>query len=416
MVVLAFVVPLALVVRGVAKDRAEHAAELEARSLAAVLAGSRDPAVLRPIVESTDAGSPRPATVFLPDGTVLGDQTPAGAELAQAQAGQALTAPVGGGDEAVLVPVQSAEGTAVARVIVPEDQLQQGVARAWWILAALSVALIAMAVLLADRLARALVRAVDRLQDTARRLREGERDARADVADPPELAEVAVELNRLADVIDDLLAAERESVADLSHRLRTPLTALRLDVEGLPDDADRARLLGEVEALELAVDRQIRVAREGRSNGDSSTVDVSSALRDRMAFWSVLAADQHRELTVDVPDAPALVHSSRDDLAAAVDALVGNVFAHTPAGTALRVSVAGDDDGVTVLVADDGAGLADDRATERGRSGRGSTGLGLDIARQVAEASGGSLHLESAPGEGTRVWLRLGAAVSRPAR
>ena len=111
MVVLAFVVPLALVVRNVAKDRAEHAAELEARSLAAVLAGSRDPAVLRPIIDSTDAGSPRPATVFLPDGTVLGDQTPAGAELAQAQAGQALTAPVGGGDEAVLVPVQSPEGT-----------------------------------------------------------------------------------------------------------------------------------------------------------------------------------------------------------------------------------------------------------------------------------------------------------------
>ena len=107
MVVLAFCLPLALVVRMVAHDRAVHAAELESRSLAAVLTGTRDPAVLTPIVGEANIGSPRPATVFLPDGTIVGDQTPGGSALERAMTGQAFTTSAHGG-EAVFVPAEAA--------------------------------------------------------------------------------------------------------------------------------------------------------------------------------------------------------------------------------------------------------------------------------------------------------------------
>jgi signal transduction histidine kinase len=108
---------------------------------------------------------------------------------------------------------------------------------------------------------------------------------------------------------------------------------------------------------------------------------------------------------------PLPVRVAASDLGAAVDALLGNVFAHTPEGTAFRVAVrpraAG---GAEVRVSDAGPGMPD-TAVERGRSGGGSTGLGLDIARRTAESSGGILRL-SASDDGSTVVLELGAPAS----
>ena len=116
---------------------------------------------------------------------------------------------------------------------------------------------------------------------------------------------------------------------------------------------------------------------------------------------------------------PVIVATARDDddsvvraldagdLGAAVDALLGNVFAHTPEGTAVTVSVRRRlQGGAVVTVTDAGPGMPG-AAVERGRSGDGSTGLGLDIARRTAEASGGGLRIESSPG-GTAVSVELG--------
>ena len=96
-----------------------------------------------------------------------------------------------------------------------------------------------------------------------------------------------------------------------------------------------------------------------------------------------------------------------DDLAAALDALLGNVFAHTPEGTSFGVAVRpGAGGGAEVSVSDAGPGTQA-TAVERGRSGAGSTGLGLDIARRTAESSGGSLRIETSAA-GTSVILDLG--------
>jgi signal transduction histidine kinase len=96
----------------------------------------------------------------------------------------------------------------------------------------------------------------------------------------------------------------------------------------------------------------------------------------------------------------------RDELILAIDALLGNVFAHTPEGTAVRVAVS--EHGL--VVEDAGPGIRDpDSAVRRGVSGAGSTGLGLDIARRVARSAGGRLDIGTSPLGGARVALVLDA-------
>ncbi|MGW0806806.1 sensor histidine kinase [Nonomuraea sp. NPDC002799] len=134
-----------------------------------------------------------------------------------------------------------------------------------------------------------------------------------------------------------LLAAERESVADLSHRLRTPLTGLRLDAESLLDAEEAARLQTRVDALQRAVSAVITEARQ--RSADRGTCDAAMVVRERVRFWSVLAEDQGREVSLSLPSAPLPVAVEAEDLAACVDALLGNVFAHTPEGIAMSVSL-----------------------------------------------------------------------------
>src|SRR6185503_12296595 len=112
-----------------------------------------------------------------------------------------------------------------------------------------------------------------------------------------------------------------------------------------------------------------------------------------------------RDMVVTIDDAPCPIASTPEALEAAIDALVGNVFAHTPEGTAFRVALqrATDECPPTLIVEDEGIGFADIELIERGASGAGSTGLGLDIARCTTEATGGSLVLKTATGGGTRV-------------
>jgi signal transduction histidine kinase len=216
-------------------------------------------------------------------------------------------------------------------------------------------------------------------------------------------------VNRLATRIGELLAHERESVADLSHRLRTPVTALRLDADALPAGPDRERLVADVDELDRQVDALIREARRPEREGVRARCDARAVAEERVEFWRPLAEDQERVVTVDLVPGPCPVRAAQTDLEAALDALIGNVLSHTPDGTGLTVRLsAAPDGGAVLVVADEGPGFPDLSVLHRGRSGAGSTGLGLDIARRTAEATGGSLELGRAPGGGGQVVLHLG--------
>src|SRR5690606_18759385 len=302
----------------------------------------------------------------------------------------------------VLVAVQSPEGTVVVRSYVSGGELLRGVREAWAALLVLGLALVVLGIVLADRLARAVTGPIGGLARVSHRLAGGDLEARAEPGGPPEVRAVALALNHLADRIGDLLAAERESVADLSHRLRTPLTGLRLDAESLRDPEEAARVGARVDALERAVSSVISDARR-RSAGRESC-GATAVGRERVRFWSVLAEDQGREVTVELPDGELPVAAGAESLAAGLDALLGNVFAHTPEGASFSVRLAPHPSGAVLVVSDTGPGF-DPALLARGTSGGGSTGLGLDIARRLAESTGGGMTVSS--GGGARVELTL---------
>jgi signal transduction histidine kinase len=161
------------------------------------------------------------------------------------------------------------------------------------------------------------------------------------------------------------------------------------------------------------VDEVITEARRPVREGLGAGTDATATVAERVRFWSVLAEEERRAVSVHLPDAELPVRVATPDLAAAVDALLGNVFAHTPEGTGFRVVVRrSSTGGAEIVVADEGPGLPDGTAAlARGNSGRGSTGLGLDIARRTAEASGGSFRVGTSPA-GTAVTLELGPAAT----
>ncbi|CAN5179389.1 HAMP domain-containing sensor histidine kinase [soil metagenome] len=416
MIVLAFCIPLGRLIRVVAADRALDAAQLESRSLAgAISALPGQTATVAQLVEQANAGSSRPITVYLPDGTVIGSQVPAGSEVELARQGRSFTAAGPEGDRDVLVGIvgPDPETATVVRVRVAASLLNSGVERAWAIMAAVGSLVVVVAVGLADRLAMSVVRPMGELFSVTRRLQRGEMEARVVPAGPPEVAEVGIAVNGLADRIGDLLAAEREKAADLSHQLRTPLSVLRLDAEGLVSVDDRLRIARDVDRLDHVVTQVIQQSRDSSRHqgaGDRrGTCDLGAVVRRRMAFWSILASGQGRQWTMDVPELPQPVGVSEGELQVCLDALLNNVLAHTPGGASFSVEVvAGSGRDWVLIVQDSGPGLPGGVLPKRGASGGTGTGLGLDIVRRTAEASGGRLSARRSPAGGARFEVCFG--------
>lgn len=416
LVLVSFLVPLALVLRTLAADRAVSAATAEAQSMAPLVT-TLATASLRLTVDQVNAETSTPLTVFLPSGAEIGQPAPVSAAVRLARNGRSFSAEAPGGEQ-ILVAVEGlASGTAVIRAFVPDPVLRHGVTRAWLLLGGVGLLLLVLSVLVADQLARSLIRPLVAVARVADLLAAGDLAARAAVAGPPEVRRAGTGLNRLAARIGELLAHERETVADLSHRLRTPLTALRIDAESLRDPAERERLVIDVSAVERTVSEIIREARRpGQAGGGASvTCDASRVIAERSAFWRPLAEDQDRRMAVEVASGPMPLLVSADDLATCVDALLGNVFAHTPEGAAFAVRLsrrAGG--GAWLVVSDDGPGFGAADPTTRGQSSGGSTGLGLDIARRIAEASGGTLIIGRSASGGGSVTLGLGSPAGPP--
>ena len=415
-IVIAFVVPLGLAVQVLAANRPVSAAEQTAQSVATVFALTDDPQVTADAVAAAQGQSEAALTVFLRDGQAMGAGGERTADIDRAFGGVSFAADIGD-ERHIFVPATRADGTvAVVRAAVPRSALQQGVQRSWLLLLLLGLGLVVVAVAIADWLGRSVVRPARALASTARSVADGDLEARVTPAGPPEIADVGGALNGLAGRIAGLLATEREMVADLSHRLRTPLTALRLDAESVRDPEERERLRNDVDAVEATVTELIREARRPSQARPAQAIDLVPIVRERAAYWGALADDQQRQwdLAVDTDAAPARLRPQ--DAEALLDVLLDNVFSHTPEATPYWIRLEHD----RLIVEDAGSGISAAPAAERGHSAGGSTGLGLDIARQTAERAGGALVIGRRDPTGARVEVLFSAptdgAVLHPVR
>ena len=427
-VVVSFVIPLCLLVRNLAEDRGMLVAEQEARNVALLVASfGGDAERLNELIISVNSRGVVTTGVKMPRGRTFGSW-PESADDAYAAQARAEGSAVEGIDDAgghVVLPVllsgdEQGEAFALVRTDVAPEVLRQGVVRAWASIIGLGLALLALAWLIAYRLGRRVSAPLLRVAGVAHQLREGDLSARAEVTGTEEIEELAGALNGLAERTRELLADERAAVGDLSHRLRTPVTALRLDAEAVSDEELASRLQQHIATLQVTIDQIVTEARRPVRSDLRATCDPIATVRERTDFWRVLAEDQGRPIHVALPEVPVLVRAAADELADVVDVLIDNVFAYTPERTPLEVAIdirSADEGGIAaedrrwivLSVSDEGPGFASGAPTDR----PGSTGLGLDIARRFAEGTGGRLRISSTyPGQdppGTTIQIFLPA-------
>jgi signal transduction histidine kinase len=398
---------LALLVDQLAEERAMALAEQRAAAVAAVLLVTTE----KPSVEKAIGSIGGTQTDRI---AVHGLAQPIGSGRATAeQISVPGVVPVSGG-VVRLLDVQVGQGrTAVVEVFVPEEELTRGVGRAWWTLTLVGLLLLVVALVAGDRLMARTVRSARTLAAAARNIGRGGLGARVPADGPRELAEAVLAFNTMANEVSAQLTAERELFADRSHRLRTPLTALRLEAERLRTQTGAHRLAQAVEAMEREVDYVIQTSRRPAQTiaPELPQCDAGEVIRERMLFWAAVADDQGRPFQVLGAERTAPVPLPRSELVAAVDALLGNVFRYTPQGTPFEVAVSRRDGYVSVRVDDAGSGITHpDRAMRRGSSERGSTGLGLDIVRRAAVAGMGGVDIDRSRLGGTSIVVLLADA------
>lgn len=319
----------------------------------------------------------------------------------------------------VAVPIASgARLLGAVRVSFPTSTVDRRVTRYWLILVGVGGIALVVAAAIGWVVARWVSRPLRRLEAT---VEEAGRDLSIRAPEdrgPPEVRAVGTAFNDMIGKLDELVGAQEAFVADASHQLRTPLTALELRLENLERDVSpegRAGLegaLAEVERLARLVDGLLMLARADRSAIAPAPVDVARVVRDRVDAWAPLAAEQGVALEAAAPDTLG-ARASDGSLEQILDNLIANAVEVCPPDTSIMVSARATAGAVVVSVVDRGPGMSDDERTHAfdrfwraGAPGEGF-GLGLAIVRRLARADGGDVELLPVPGGGLEARVRL---------
>jgi signal transduction histidine kinase len=329
------------------------------------------------------------------------------------------------------VPVISDQGQPAGVVLlgVPAVSTEDRIHDIWLALAGFGVGLVALTALVGVLLARSLTRPLGRLGNTVRDFAGGHHDVRARGDDgPPEIRSLARQFNDMAGRMTELLEAQSRFVADASHQLRSPLTALRLRLENLEADSVGPSAEGiaaagrEVQRLSRIVDGLLTLSRAGGEGPQRHAVDTGEVIEERCDAWSALAEERHVALLPDPGKAPATVRWVQGDLDQILDNLIANAVDASPGGTSIKVLLRREQSGWLELhVVDNGPGMSEadrsrafDRFWQGPGTGDGHSGLGLAIVRQLAARNAAIVELRPADPTGIDAVLAFGPSGEMP--
>ncbi|MFJ1605099.1 ATP-binding protein [Streptomyces sp. NPDC088253] len=297
------------------------------------------------------------------------------------------------------------DGDVIAVVVTdsPTGQMRSKILHGWVIIGAGEVAAMLLALGAALRLTGWVLRPVRVLDATTHDIATGRLKSRVAVAGgPPELRRLARSFNEMADNVEDVLEQQRAFVADASHQLRNPLSALLLRIEllalELPEDNEEiASVRTEGKRLAEVLDDLLDLALAEHAEADLRLTDIGELAAERVASWSPLADSKGVRLTGTCPATTAWADPVT--LSSALDAVIDNALKFTPEGEDVEVAVASNGEVSTVVVTDRGPGLSDEelaRIGDRfwrsaGHQNIKGSGLGLSISRVLLSAGGGSI-------------------------
>jgi len=329
------------------------------------------------------------------------------------------------------VPIAGGSDIGIAgavRITYQSATLDARVRRMWSQLALLCLVVLGLVMAVGWLLARGVTRPVRRLEEAANRVARGDLTTRVPAQrGPPELEHLVLAFNRMASEISRLLDAQRQFVADASHQLRTPLTALRLRLENLDARVDPSErpaveaVIADLTRLNRLVDGLLVLARDDATVGTYEAIDVAEVARARGDAWHDAVADREMQLIVEAP-VEAWASVTPGTVEQLVDNLVDNALSVSEPGETVTVRVTAQGGRVELHVLDRGPGLepeartrAFDRFWRAPDAPAGGSGLGLAIVRRLAEASGGNARLDERSGGGIDAVVTLPATRSAPA-
>ncbi|RBY82527.1 sensor histidine kinase [Geodermatophilus sp. TF02-6] len=318
----------------------------------------------------------------------------------RAAGGEVASADDVDGQLVVAVPVTDGAGVlGVVRAASDYSAVRLRIVSAWGSMLALGLGAVLVTWLLARRQARRLAGPLEALAASAQRLGNGDFSVRTTPSDIPEIDAAGDALTTTARRIGELVRRERAFSADASHQLRTPLTGLRLELETaleLPPDRQRAALaaaIGSADRLQRTIEDLLELARDTRPQG--ALLPTADLLAEWTAVWAPVLAAQGRALQVHVEDQLPESRASAAAVRQVVAVLLDNAATHGAGTVSLAVRDAGA--ALAVDVGDEGAGPADVEALFRRRAESATGhGIGLALARSLAEAEGGRLGLTRA--------------------
>ncbi|MFF3938353.1 HAMP domain-containing sensor histidine kinase [Streptomyces phaeofaciens] len=332
------------------------------------------------------------------------------------------------GPELVITVPAKDDGRVVGavRIVYSTSGLTHRLWTIWGFRAGLAVAVLGVAALIGAVVARRITRPLRQLNDMASKFSDGDLTARSPVTGPQETRTLARTLNAAGERLDTLIASQRIFVADASHQLRTPLTALRLSLDNIADGVDDEFVREDVEQATAEVVRMSRLvngllvlARAEAKVTAAEPLPLTDIVTERLSVWRP-AADE-RGVTIalrgSADDRPSVL-ASPGHLDQVLDNVLSNALEVSPDGAAITVRTESRGDKVVLSVLDEGPGMSDaekPRAFDRfwrgqGLTGRSGSGLGLAVVKQLVTDDGGTVALADAPGGGLCVRITLRAA------